>query len=54
MKKFIFALMTVFALGMASCSHNKTASDAGTADSTVTVVDSVLVDTVATDSVVVL
>lgn len=54
MKKFIFALMAVFALGMASCSHNKTAANAEAADSTVTVVDSASVDTVSTDSVVVL
>lgn len=54
MKKFVFALMMVFALGVTSCSHNQSASNAETADSTVIVVDSASIDTVSTDSVVVL
>lgn len=54
MKKFVFALMAVFALGMSSCNHDKAATNVGTTDSTAIAVDSTSVDTVSTDSVVVI
>lgn len=55
MKKFVFALVAVLALGMASCGHKGSTPEAQTAtDLVVVVTDSVTVDSVATDSVIVL
>ena len=55
MKKFVFALVTIFALGMASCGHKGSTPETQTAaDSVVVVIDSTTVDSVATDSVTIL
>lgn len=53
MKKFVFALVTV--LGIMSCSHKGSAPETQTAtDSVVVMADSVTVNNVSTDSVIVL